>query len=550
MTTTTPSENSQLPDQRESELTPSSDGDLEKGSPKGSSELEAAASPAESTRPGAKAGLTLKQFWIVMLGLNVGMFLTALDFNIIATAVPIISSEFQSYQNSSWLGTAYLVSFALVLPIYGKLSDVFGRRNLFVVATFIFILGSGLCGGAKDIDMLIASRVVQGLGGGGIYGLVNVIVTDLVPLQHAGKYISFTGLVWAIADVAGPLLGGAFSQYATWRWCFYINLCISPISLAITLLVLKLPEPKTNMAEKSKGYDYGGTLALVGGTTMILLGISWGGVNFAWKSGQVIGTLIGGVVLLVVFVIVEHFVKDPLLPPSFLRRRAIVAMFFAEFFYGANLLGMMYYVPQFFQLVFGDSAVISGVGLLPLMLGLAVGNPIAGFITSKWGISLANAWVGAALEVLASGLITRWNAGTSRTEAVIELIILGVGQGAAMEGLLISSQAAVTPMLIGAITGLVIFMQTVGDIFGIAIFAALYQNQLRSTLGKLDLSQMQISSILHDITGIRTAYSGQLKTDIISSYADSLKTGWWLMFACAAALLISSAFGKQHKFTS
>ena len=140
------------------------------------------------------------------------MFLTALDFNIIATAVPIISSEFQSYQDSGWLGTSYLISFALVLPIYGRLSDVFGRRILFIVGTLIFILGSGLCGGSKSMHMLIASRVVQGIGGGGIYGLVNVIVTDLVPLKDAGKYISFTALVWALADVAGPLLGGAFSQ--------------------------------------------------------------------------------------------------------------------------------------------------------------------------------------------------------------------------------------------------------------------------------------------------------------------------------------------------
>lgn len=145
--------------------------------------------------------------------LNVGMFLTALDFNIVATAVPIIASEFNSYQNSSWLGTGYLVSFALCLPVYGKLAEIFGRRNLFIFASLVFILGSGLCGGSNSMNMLIASRVVQGIGGGGIYGLVTVIITaDLVSLRDAGKYLSFISLVWAIADVAGPLLGGVFSQ--------------------------------------------------------------------------------------------------------------------------------------------------------------------------------------------------------------------------------------------------------------------------------------------------------------------------------------------------
>lgn len=407
-----------------------------------------------------------------------------------------------------------------------------------------------------------------------------MIVTDLVPLRDVGKYISFTGLIWAIADVAGPLLGGAFSQYVeleflitpffrvdipchfdsiltsghsryvTWRWCFYINLCISPISLIITLLVLKLPSPKVNFIEKAKTFDYIGTIAMVGGTTCLLLGISWGGNQFPWNSDKVIGCLVGGAALIVVFLILEHYVKDPLLPPSFLRNRSVLAIFFAEFFYGANLLGMMYYVPQFFQLVFGDSATISGVGLLPLMLGLAIGNPIAGWVTSKYGISLANAWVGAALEVLASGLLTRWNQNTSRAEAVIELIILGIGQGATMEGMLITSQVSVAPMLIGVVTGLVIFMMTVGDIFGIAIFAALYQNELRDKLSQLSLTPTQITTILTDVQQIKTDFTGSLKSQIIETYASSLQNGWWLMFACAAALLISTLCAKQHKFSS
>jgi hypothetical protein len=216
--------------------------DLEKQAPSpsdrsldaGEKPLEAAPNEAAeaSEAPGARVGLTLTQFWIVIAALNMGMLLTALDFNIVATAVPIISSEFQEYRNSSWLGTGFLVSFALVLPVYSKLGDMFGRKNMFLLGTIIFTLGSGLCGGSSSMQMLIASRVVQGIGkwlelhipirassnrinagAGGIYGLVNVIVTDLVPLREVGKYLALAGLVWAIADVAGPLMGGAFSQY-------------------------------------------------------------------------------------------------------------------------------------------------------------------------------------------------------------------------------------------------------------------------------------------------------------------------------------------------
>jgi EmrB/QacA subfamily drug resistance transporter len=482
------------------------------------------------------------------LSLNCGMFLTALDFNIVSPAVNVISSQFGAYDRSAWLGTGYLISFALVMPFYGKLGEVFSRRSLFIFGTLLFILGSGLCGGSNSMNMLIASRVVQGLGGGGVYSLVNVIVTDLVPLKDVGKYLSFTGLVWAIADVAGPLVGGAFAEYASWRWCFYINLCISPISLIITLLVLKVPAPTVTLGHAVRNFDYIGALAMTGGTTMVLLGISWGGVTFPWNSGNVIGTIVGGAVLVIIFAVYEHFVKEPLIPPVFLRNRAVMSILIAEFFYGAVLLAMMYYVPQFFQLVFGDTATLSGVSLLPLMLGLAIGNPVAGWITSKWGISLANAWVGAALEVLVTGLMTRWNAHTSRAEAVVELVICGIGQGAAMEGLLVSVQASVLPQLIGVVTALAIFTQTVGDIFGIAFFATVYQNELRSRLVNLGLSSSQIASITSNAESIRSSFSGSQLEDVISVYADSMQNGWWLTFACAVVLLISSAFSKQHSF--
>jgi hypothetical protein len=244
---------------------------------------------------------------------------------------------------------------------------------------------------------------------------------------------------------------------------------------------------------------------------------------------------------------VEHFARDPLVFPTFFKSRTLVAIFLAEFFYSANLLGMMYYVPQFFQLVFGDSATISGVGLLPMMLGLAIGNPVAAVITSKFGISLWNAVVGAAIEVLASGLMTRWNAHTFRAEAVILLILLGVGQGAVMSGLLLSAQVAVPPDQVGIVTGLVIFLQTVGDIFGIAIFAAVYVNKLRSSLQTINLDSQQIADVLSDVQLVKK-FPPDLKSSVIMVYAECLQNGWWLMFACACALLLCSTLSRQHKF--
>lgn len=192
-----------------------------------------------------------------------------------------------------------------------------------------------------------------------------MIITDLVPLRDVGKYLSATIAIWAVADVAGPLLGGAFSQYVTWRWCFWINLIISPISLAVTLLVLRQKVPVGDLAQKFKKFDYLGTVFLCGGTVSLLLGISWGGNNFPWSHSYVIGCIVGGVVMLALFCLVECFVTDPLMDPDLFKNRTVLAVGASEFFYGANLLGMMYYIPQYFQLVFEDSPTLSGVGLLP-----------------------------------------------------------------------------------------------------------------------------------------------------------------------------------------
>lgn len=324
---------------------------------------------------------------------------------------------------------------------------------------------------------------------------------------------------------------------------------ISPISLVISAFALKLPKPTAEpFQQKLRRLDYLGILTLAGGTVCILLGISWGGNAFPWGDSRVIGTLVGGIVTLVVFYFVEQKVKDPLIDASLFRNRTVLAITAAEFFYGANLIGLMYYVPQFFQLVFGDSAILSGIGLLPMMLGLAVGNPIAAFITSRYQVSLINAQVGAIMQVLASGLMVRWNAGTTRVEAVFLLIILGVGQGASMSGLLLTAQAAVKPSLVGIVTGLTIFVQTVGDNFGIAFFAAVYINELRSSLDRLTISKQDITDILADVTYIKHNFSEDLQRQIVKVYATSMRNGWWLMFACAVATLLLALLAKQHEF--
>jgi hypothetical protein len=304
----------------------------------------------------------------------------------------------------------------------------------------------------------------------------------------------------------------------------------------------------TNRKSRFLDLDYIGTLTLVGGAICILLGISWGGNTFPWADSRVIGCLVGGIIIVCIFPFIEHRVKDPLIDPTLLRNPTILTIAAAEFFFGANMISLMYYIPQFFQLVFGDSATLSGVGLLPMMLGIAIGSTVAAFITSRREVSLINAQVGAGLTALASGLMVRWDTHTTRAETVVLLIILGMGQGAVMSGLLLSAQAATPKDLIGITTGFVIFVQAVGDNFGVAFFSAVYINELRSSLADLALSSTDIEGILRDVQSIKHRFSAELYEQIVDTYAESMRNGWWLMFACAGALFLLSLCAKQHKF--
>ncbi|PMD49998.1 MFS general substrate transporter [Hyaloscypha bicolor E] len=466
----------------------------------------------DPSTPGAKASLTLAQFWIVMVGLIVSMLLSALDVNIVATAAPAISSEFRSYNKSSWLATGFFIAFANSLPLYAKLSDNFGRREAFIFANAVFILGSGLCASSKSMDMLIWSRVIQGIGSGGIYGLVNVI-PGLVPLRDAGKYISAILATWAVADVAGPLLGGSFAEYVTWRWCFWINLCIGPICLLISVLVLKLPPPQMTWNEKFKSMDFLGSVLLI-------------------------GTIVGGLAGFAVFTVVEHHSKVALFPLPLLRNRTAVVLCIGQFFYGANLLGLIYNLPQFFQLVSDNSPTLSGVRLLPLMLGIATGGPIAGWITSRFGKSRINAIVGSGALILGTGLLTLWDAQTPRAVAAVEMFTIGAAQAALMSGLLLTAQVAVPQDHLAAVTGLSIFMQSTGDTFGITAFAAIFVNHLERGLTNsgLGLSPSEIEDILRQPESQRALLSEQALPIFLETCSDAMRGGWWFLFGCAVVV--------------
>lgn len=302
-----------------------------------------------------------------------------------------------------------------------------------------------------------------------------------------------------------------------------------------------LPEPPISKASVSEGcrkirqFDYLGILCLTAGIVCVMLAAASGGTMSPWVTNHAVGLAIAGLAFFAALFFIEPLVPDPLLRPFLFRNRDLLVIVVAVFFYGSNLVGTMYYVPQFFQIVLQDNAMISSVSTLPMMLGGALGTAASLFITSRFGACLNIARFGAALQALASGLMVRWGTDTSRAETTMVLALLGLGQGSAMIGLLRSAQVSSGQMPPGTVSRLFMLVQAAGHTFGVALFAALYVNKLRSSLYSL---VPNINETLADISSDKVAYGTDVRQRILDAYGSSMRSGWWLLFACAGILLI------------
>jgi MFS family permease len=269
---------------------------------------------------------------IIMISLAVAVLLVALDITIVTTALPTISEEFNSASGYTWIGSAYLIAQSAATPIWGKVSDIFGRKPILLVTNAIFFVGSLLAGVAVNIDMLIAARVVQGIGGGGLITLVNIAISDLFSVRDRGMYFGIIGGVWALASSLGPVVGGLFTQKVSWRWCFYINLPFDGVAFLIILFFLDIKTPRTPLRKGLKAVDWLGSLAMVGGVIMFLLGLEFGGISYPWDSATVLCLIIFGVVVVGIFFLIEWRVAPyPLMPLDLFSKRSNLAALGAFF---------------------------------------------------------------------------------------------------------------------------------------------------------------------------------------------------------------------------
>jgi EmrB/QacA subfamily drug resistance transporter len=405
--------------------------------------------------------------------------LAALDQTIVATALPKIVSDLNGFEHLSWVVTAYLITSTVTVPLYGKLSDLYGRRRLFLVAITVFLIGSALCGAAQSMGQLIAFRALQGIGAGGLIPLSQAAIADLFPPRERGRYQGYISGMWAIAAVAGPLLGGTLADHASWRWIFYINL---PLGLIALVVVMRTMTTKTQIREHR--IDYLGAALLSGAITSILLATVWGGTSFPWDSWQVIGTGAAGVVLGIAFGFVERSAPEPLLPLELFRIRIVTVSCAAGLVIGALLFAVTIYAPVFMQDVLGSSATNSGALLIPLSAGWVVSSVIVGQLVSRTGRYRVFPIIGSTLVLIGFLLLTTLDTGSTLFTVSAYLVLVGIGMGVMYQIYVIASQNAVPMSQIGVVTGQLNFFRSMGGSFAVAGLGALLTARLGVELVK------------------------------------------------------------------
>jgi EmrB/QacA subfamily drug resistance transporter len=421
--------------------------------------------------------LTRRQLMLVFAGLMSGMLLAALDQTIVSTALPTIVGDLGGLSHLSWVVTSYLLASTVSTPLWGKLGDLYGRKLFFQAAIVIFLLGSVLSGVAQDMGQLIGFRAMQGLGAGGLIVGAQAIIGAVVSPRERGKYMGLIGSVFAVSSVAGPLLGGVFTEHLSWRWVFYINLPIGAIALAVVAVAL----PSREMHIRHT-IDYAGAALLGAAATALILGLTWGGNTYAWDSLTIVGLFVAAVVSFVAFLAVEQRSAEPLVPLSLFKSSIFRVASMAGAVVGFAMFGAITFLPLFLQTVHGAGPTESGLQMVPIMALVLVMSIWSGRRISATGRYRAYPIAGTIIMTTGMFLLSRLGIETPYWKAAIYMACVGAGLGLTMQVMVLAVQNSVSFKDLGTATSVATFFRSIGGSVGVAVFGAIYANQLAASL--------------------------------------------------------------------
>jgi EmrB/QacA subfamily drug resistance transporter len=413
-----------------------------------------------------------------MASVMLGMLLASVDQTIVGTAMPRIIAQLNGLEHYAWVATAYLLASTVSVPIYGKLSDIYGRKAFFIVGMVIFLLGSALSGMSQTMTQLIFFRAIQGLGAGAMMPIAMSIIGDILPPAERGKWQGLLVAIFGLSSIIGPTAGGWITDNWGWRWTFYVNMPIGAVALLVAVLVLPAAGQR-----RQHTIDYLGAATLVAGSVALLLGFSWAGTQYAWGSVQIIGLLVLAVVLLTAFILIEMRAAEPIITPALFKNSIFSISVLATFLLAAGMFGAIMYLPLFVQGVIGDSATNSGEVLTPMMFGFMVSSIIGGQILSRTGRYKVLALVGFAVATAGMFLLSRMDVSATDGLVIRNMIIVGLGIGVLMSLFTIVVQNAFPVQQLGEVTAGITFFRSIGSTIGIAVLGTVMTNQFQSALG-------------------------------------------------------------------
>lgn len=492
---------------------------------------------------------------LVLVALCMAVFLAALDAVIILPALPSIVDDFGAGDSAfAWIASTYLLALSATALFWGKVSDIFGRKPVLIIANVFFLVGSIVAATSQNVTTMIVGRAIQGTGAGGLIVLVEVSVGDMFSQRERGLFYGIYGLVWAVSTAIGPLIGGAFTSYATWRWCFWINVPFDGISLIMTFFFLHIHNPKTPLVPGLKAIDWVGSVLVVGATLMFLLGLDFGGREFPWSSATVICLLIFGVVTYVAFFVYERYARYPITPGRLFNSTSLIATFVVVFTHGACFMAPCYFIPFYFQTALGATPILSGVWFLPLAFAFIASGIIMGMYIKKTGKYLWIIQSSMGLLTLATGLLILFDETRNWAKIVIFQILLAWGIGANMQTLVICIQALVAPGDIGVATSTLNFVRNLATSISVVIGEVTYGAMLARSASSLRDSGIPADTVDYLVHGGSITGGAEVREELTDDQADAYTKAiadalsyMWIVFTCISFVGFAASFFISKK---